>query len=86
MNKQYYQQRSQYMKEYYQRNKERCQLSQLKWRKKNSEYIKEYMREYMKTYRKVPYPYKGRRGIVKLEPKKDVPLVFTHKEVILKFS
>ena len=77
--------RREYMKEYFQRNKAKCKLSQLKWRQKNREYVKEYMREYMKTYRKVPCPYKGRRGVVKLEKKVDVPLQFHHKPVTITF-
>lgn len=77
--------RSQYMKEYFQRNKARCKLSQLKWREKNREYIREYMKQYMKTYRKMPQPYYGRKGLVKLEKKKDVPLTFTYKPITLTF-
>tara|TARA_R100001015_G_C4624726_1_gene182965 strand:+ start:976 stop:1242 length:267 start_codon:yes stop_codon:yes gene_type:complete len=77
--------RREYMKEYFQRNKAKCKLSQLKWREKNREYVKEYMREYMKTYRKVPCPYKGRKGLVKLEKKKDIPLKFTYKNITLTF-
>ena len=77
--------RSQYMKEYFQRNKERCKLSQLKWREKNRAYIREYMKQYMKTYRKMPHPYYGRRGIVKLEKKKDIPITITYKPIILTF-
>lgn len=78
--------RTAYMKEYFQRNKEKLKISQYKWREKNREYVKEYMREYMKYYRKVPMnTFKGRRGKVKLEKKSNEGIRFIQKEVILYF-
>lgn len=77
--------RCQYMKEYFQRNKEKCKLSQLRWREKNRVYIREYMKNYMKTYRKMPHPYIGRKGIVKLEKKSNESIKITHKPITLTF-
>ena len=85
MNSRYLMTTSEYMKEYYLRNKEKCKLAQSRWRQKNREYVKEYMREYMKTYRKIPVPYKGRRGIVKLEKKSNDGIKFINKPVTLTF-
>ena len=78
--------RCDYMKDYFQNNKEKCKISQLKWKEKNREYIKQYMREYMRTYRKVDMnKYRGRKGKVKLEKKSNDGVRFIQKDVILYF-
>ena len=78
--------RNSYMKDYFQKNKEKCKLSQYKWRAKNREYIKQYMRDYMRTYRKIDMSkYRGRKGIVKLEKKSNEGIRFIQKNVILYF-
>ena len=77
--------RRDYMKNYYKTNKLKCKLSQLRWREKNRAYIREYMKEYMKTYRKIPLPYKGRKGFIKLEKKTYDSIRFIHKPVTITF-
>ena len=77
--------RCEYMRNYFQQNKAKCKLSQLKWREKNRIYVKEYMREYMKTYRKITHPYKGKKGLVKLEKKNNDGIQFIYKPITLTF-
>jgi len=80
-----YADRNEYMRNYFQQNKAKCKLSQMKWREKNREYVREYQKEYMKNYRKIPSKYKGRKGIVKLEKKTKEGLKFIHQTVIITF-